>query len=188
MRKKDDKKQESIKKAVIKLILEEGFHGTSISKIAKEAEVSPATVYVYYENKDIMLHEIYFEYSEEILNNLLNKVSLHMAGNELIETLIKSYYDYIKNNKEIFLFVEQFSSCPALINKCEQRQGIRNFNYLIENFKQNNIIKNYSNDTLISLVFAPVKSICMNQCIPKAEKSELLKELIKILQDSLVIQ
>lgn len=188
MRKKDDKKQESIKKAVIKLILEEGFHGTSISKIAKEAEVSPATVYVYYENKDIMLHEIYSEYSEEILDNLLNKVSLHMVGSELIETLIKSYYSYIKNNKEIFLFVEQFSSCPALINSCEERKGIKSFNDLLEKFKQNKVIKNYSNDTLISLVFSPVKSICMNQCITKEEKSTLLKELIKILQDSLVIQ
>lgn len=188
MRKKDDKKQESIKKAVIKLILKEGFHGTSISKIAKEAEVSPATVYVYYENKDIMLHEIYFEYSEELLNNLLNKVSEHMTGNELIETLIKSYYNYIKDNKEIFLFVEQFSSCPALINNCKERKGTKDFNDLLENVKKNKIIKNYSNTTIISLIFSPVKSICMNQCITMAEKSKLLKELVKILQASLVIQ
>lgn len=188
MRRKDDKKQESIKKAVINLILEEGFHGTSISKIAKKAEVSPATVYVYYENKDIMFHEIYFEYSEEILNNLSNKISSNMTGNELIETLIKSYYNYIKNNKEIFLFVEQFSSCPALINNCEERKGLKDFNGLLENFKQNDVIKDYSNDTIISLVFSPVKSICMNQCIAKEEKSKLLKELVKILQDSLVIQ
>ncbi len=61
MRKKDDKKIEFIKKAVIKLILEFGFHGTSISKIAKKAGVSPATIYIYYENKDIMINEIYHE-------------------------------------------------------------------------------------------------------------------------------
>ena len=52
MRKKDDEKQNNIKKAVIKLILEEGFQGTSMSKIAKEAGVSPATVYIYYQNKE----------------------------------------------------------------------------------------------------------------------------------------
>ncbi len=46
MRKRDDEKEKSIKEAVIKLILEEGFHGTSISKIAKVAGVSPATVYI----------------------------------------------------------------------------------------------------------------------------------------------
>jgi AcrR family transcriptional regulator len=58
MRRKDDEKQKNIKEAVIKLILKEGFHGTSISKIAKEAGVSPATVYIYYENKDMMLQDI----------------------------------------------------------------------------------------------------------------------------------
>ena len=50
MRRKDDDKEKSIKEAVVKLILQEGFHGTSISKIAKLAGVSPATVYIYYEN------------------------------------------------------------------------------------------------------------------------------------------
>ncbi|MFL0249526.1 TetR/AcrR family transcriptional regulator [Clostridium neuense] len=187
MRKKDDKKQESIKKAVIKLILEEGFHGTSISKIAKEAEVSPATVYIYYENKDIMFHKIYLEYSEEILNHLLSKVSEHMTGQELIETLIKAYYNYIIDNKEIFLFVEQFSSCPALISSCKERKGIKKFDALLENMKKDKIIKNYSNNTIISLIFSPVKSICMNHCITNEEKLVLLKELIQIMQKALAI-
>lgn len=112
MRKKDDKKQENIKNAVVKLILKEGFHGTSISKIAKEADVSPATVYIYYENKDEMLRKIYLEYSKNILNHLLNNISESMSGKELIESLVKNYYLYIRDNKEIFLFVEQFSSRP----------------------------------------------------------------------------
>lgn len=187
MRKKDDQKQENIKRAVIKLILEEGFHGTSISKIAKEAEVSPATVYVYYKNKDIMLHEIYFEYSEEILNHLLNKVSEHMTGLELIDTLIKSYYNYIKDNKEIFLFVEQFSSCPALTNSCKAQKSTKDFDNLLDKIKKNKIIKDYSNNTIISLIFSPVKSICMNKCIGIDKKLKLLEELIKIIQDALVI-
>ena len=65
MRKKDDEKQKRIKNAVMHLILEQGFAGTSISKIAREAGVSPATVYIYYENKEEMLKDIYIEYSEE---------------------------------------------------------------------------------------------------------------------------
>ncbi len=52
-------------------MLEEGFHGTSISKIARKAEVSPATVYIYYESKEDMLQNIYLEYSEEVYDYLL---------------------------------------------------------------------------------------------------------------------
>ena len=47
MRKKDDEKEQRIKEAVASLMLEEGWSGTSISKIARKAEVSPATVYTY---------------------------------------------------------------------------------------------------------------------------------------------
>ena len=93
MRKKDDEKERNIKEAVIKLILEEGFHGASISKIAKLAGVSPATVYIYYENKENMLQNIYNEYSEDIFDYLLSCVDLKMNGQQLIEILIRSYYN-----------------------------------------------------------------------------------------------
>jgi AcrR family transcriptional regulator len=62
LRRKDDEKERCIKQAVIKVILDEGLQGASISKIAKLAGVSPATVYIYYENKESMLQDIYTEY------------------------------------------------------------------------------------------------------------------------------
>ena len=90
MRKKDDEKERSIKDAVIKLILQEGFHGASISKIAKLAGVSPATVYIYFDNKENMLQDIYTEYSEEIFDYLLDRVDIKMTGQQLLEVLIRS--------------------------------------------------------------------------------------------------
>ena len=55
MRRKDDEKEQRIKEAVASLMLEEGWSGTSISKIARKAEVSPATVYTYFDSKEDML-------------------------------------------------------------------------------------------------------------------------------------
>ncbi|MBQ6372233.1 MAG: helix-turn-helix transcriptional regulator, partial [Oscillospiraceae bacterium] len=52
MRFKDLDKQQRIKEAMVSLILREGIDGTSVSKIAREAGVSPATIYVYYESKE----------------------------------------------------------------------------------------------------------------------------------------
>ena len=51
MRRKDDEKEQRIKEAVIEVVLAEGFGGASISKIAKCAGISRATVYIYHENK-----------------------------------------------------------------------------------------------------------------------------------------
>lgn len=186
MRKKDDEKEKSIKEAVIKLILEQGFQGTSISKIAKTAGVSPATVYIYYENKETMLQHIYREYSEEIFNYLLNRVHQGMKGQQLIETLMKSYYTYIQEHEEIFHFVDQFSNCPSLACGCSERKGICNINNLIAEMKKNHIIKDYNNDNLLAIIFYPVKAIAINNNKSEAEKAELLQEMIEIIQDALL--
>jgi len=187
MRRKDDEKEKSIKEAVIKLILEQGFHGTSISKIAKEAGVSPATVYIYYENKEVMLQDIYLEYSEEIFEYLLSKLNNQMDGQQLIEILVRGYYTYIQENGEIFHFVDQFSSCPALASQCSERKGITNLNNLLEEMKAKRVLKDFQNENLIAILFYPIKSIASKQCIGEVEQAKLLKEMIRIVQDALLV-
>ena len=187
MRKKDDEKEKSIKEAVIKLILEQGFHGTSISKIAKEAGVSPATVYIYYENKEVMLQDIYLEYSEGIFDYLFSKLNNDMSGQQLIEILARGYYTYIQENGEIFHFVDQFSSCPALSSQCSERKGINNLNILFEDMKEKRVIKDFRNDNLVAIIFYPIKSIATKQCIGEDEQAELLKEMIMIIQNALLV-
>ena len=65
MRTKDFDKQQRIKRAMVRLILEEGISGASISKIAREADVSSATIYVYYNSKEEMLAEVFRECSHD---------------------------------------------------------------------------------------------------------------------------
>ena len=68
MRIKDESKQQRIKEAMVRLILREGIDGTSVSKIAREAGVSPATIYVYYDSKEEMLAEV-FRRTAQMLRN-----------------------------------------------------------------------------------------------------------------------
>jgi AcrR family transcriptional regulator len=187
MRKKDDEKQKNIKKAVIKCILEQGFHGASISKIAKEAGVSPATVYIYYENKDVMLQEIYLEYSEKIFYYLLSNITKDMNGKKLIEILMRGYYDYIHEHEDIFHFVEQFAGCPALSNQCEVMKGIYSIHNLFDDMKSKKILKNFRNDTLLAVIFSPVKAISINHCSSEEEILKVLHETIMIIQNALLL-
>jgi AcrR family transcriptional regulator len=183
MRKKDDEKARSIKEAVIKLILQEGFHGASISKIAKMAGVSPATVYIYYDNKENMLQDIYREYAEDIYDYLSERVNRNMGGPQLIEALIRSYYHYIVEHKEIYSFVEQFSTCPALASQCSEEKNVCNSIFtLITEMKQNKVIKGYSEDVLLPLMFCPTKAIVIDSRKSAAEKEALLQEMIDIIQ------
>ncbi|MEQ8237312.1 MAG: TetR/AcrR family transcriptional regulator [Syntrophomonadaceae bacterium] len=186
MRRKDDQKQLSIKQAVIKTILAEGFHGASISKIAKAAGVSPATVYVYYDSKDAMLRDIYKEYSEDIYSYVVKRVTREMDGKQLIESLVRSYYNYILEHGEVFYFVEQFSSCPALVNTCRYRHNRSQVGMLLDEMKKRQVIKNVDNTTITALMFNPVKSIALQHEVRPEVELGGLEDLIRMIQDALL--
>lgn len=186
MRRKDDIKQQNIKQAVIKLILAEGFHGASISKIAKEAGVSPATVYVYYDSKDSMLHDIYREYQDEVYNYLYNKVRNDMSGEQFIESLVRAYYTYIIEYGEVFYFVEQFSSCPALLSSCNLVEGKSKITILFDDLKAKQIIKDVDNDSITAILLNPVKSIAIRYYSKGEAADPMLDDLIRMIQAALL--
>ena len=186
MRKRDDEKQYSIKKSVIQLILQEGFQGTSISKIAKLAGVSPATVYIYYENKEVMLRDIYHEYAEDIFDSLLYHIVPDMSGEQLIDVLIRQYYQYILENEEIYHFVDQFSSCPSLHEGCHALQGPKSLNRILLEYKERGIFNDFNNENILSILFYPVKNIAVKPRNADASSEELLDEMISIIRKALL--
>ena len=56
---KNKTKQDDILEAALELIAERGFHGAPISMIAKKAGVGEGTIYIYFENKDALINELY---------------------------------------------------------------------------------------------------------------------------------
>jgi len=54
-------KRQRIQEAAIKVLAEEGYHGTTVSLIAKAAGVADGTLYLYFQNKDELLIGIFEE-------------------------------------------------------------------------------------------------------------------------------
>ncbi len=186
MRRKNEEKKQNIKQAVIKLILEEGFHGASISKIAREAGVSPATVYIYYSSKDEMLREIYQEYADQVYSHLLEQIDKDMNGKQFIETILKTYYSYINEQEKVFYFVEQFSSCPSLADNCRDTEGCFKIFSLFDDLKEKIILKNIDNVIIYSMLFYPVKCIATRYRENQIEAESALAELIELIQETLL--
>lgn len=179
MRRRDDEKEKRIKEALVQLILEEGWNGASMSKIAKTAGVSPSTVYVYFDSKEDMLQCTYREYSEDVYDCLMNDVSDDMGPGEILEELIRGYYQYILDHPEIFCFVEQFSGSPALASCCQGKQRVCDIEAVIEKLREAGQIQDYSNDVLYAAIFYPVKAIATNNHRTEKERDHLLDELIE---------
>lgn len=186
MRRRDDDKERRIKEAVVQLILEEGWNGASISKIARLAEVSPSTVYVYYDSKEEMLQDIYREYSEDVFDFLLRGIRPGMRPEQILDALIRGYYRYILENPEIFCFVEQFSGCPALANGCTGKTGACRIYEVIDGLRRAGVIRDYDGEVLFAAIFYPVKAIAADSRRTAAEKERLLDELTDLMEHALL--
>ena len=167
-------------------MLEEGWSGTSISKIARKAEVSPATVYTYFDSKEDMLQCIYREYSEHVFEYMMRQVEPEMDGAQVIDTLMRSFYSYMTENEDMFSFIEQFSNCRARSSKCACRKGIAGVACLLEEMKQEHVIRNYNEKSLEAVLFYPVKAIVFDEKLDSSEKSGLLDEVIELVQRALL--
>jgi len=185
MRKKDDEKRNNIKKAVVDIILEQGMNGASISRIAQTAGVSPATVYIYYENKDEMLRDIYNEYAEDIFSHLLHHLNSKMSGEQFIDNLIREYYDYITTNEEIYHFVEQFDFCPALKKGCHSLSGPDKLDAMLTDYIRHGVIRDYDASNIWGMLFYPIKAIANKPCHLQSPEDQL-DEMIMIIQKALL--
>ncbi|HXC93667.1 MAG TPA: helix-turn-helix domain-containing protein, partial [Geobacteraceae bacterium] len=57
---KNDKRDEIIC-AALEMIAENGFHGAPMAMIAEQAGVGAGTIYRYFENKDVLINELFRE-------------------------------------------------------------------------------------------------------------------------------
>ena len=183
MRRRDIDKEKRIKDAVIEVMRREGFEGASISKIAKEAGISPATVYIYYESKEQMLSSIYQEYTENAYNFLARQLDCGMDGAALIDEILRAYYGYIRSHYKTFLFMEQCTHSP---NICSGEGLNKNcIHTMIEELIGKGVLKDYSCESLATIMFYPVKAISF-QNRSEAEALNLLDELIQIIQEAVL--
>jgi len=109
-----------------------------------------------------------------------------MSGEQLIETLIRSYYTYITNHGEVFYFVEQFSSCPALSDKCRTRSERLPIEDVLDEFKRRRILKDVDNTSIHAILFDPVKTIAVRSRERGAEPTTMLEDMIQMIQAALL--
>ena len=65
MRPRDPSKEKAIRRKAMEIAVKEGFDGLSMHKVARAAKVSAATLYVYFEDRDDLLIQVYLEESEK---------------------------------------------------------------------------------------------------------------------------
>jgi AcrR family transcriptional regulator len=184
MRVKDDEKANRIYQAAIKIINQEGFQGSSMCKIASEAAVSPATIYLYFENKDDMIKKLFIQLKLKMGKSYFGSESDLSPSKGTFRTIWLNHYQYVIDNIDEYHFLENFSNSP-LIEHIEKEHNVDYcpaFESLFDQSKAVKLIQPLHNDIIYSLLFAPISLL-----VKKTKSSGITlstNELIQIFEAS----
>lgn len=78
MRTRDEQKEKMVIEKAIQLIVKDGFDGFSMNKLAKACNVSVATLYIYYTDKDDLLQKIGIAIGKNFFKTTLKDFSPNM--------------------------------------------------------------------------------------------------------------
>ena len=158
MRYKDEAKQDAIIKATVKLVNEIGFVSSSVSKIAKEAGVSPATIYIYYEKKEDLLVSTYVNIKQKLSEAILRDYDETLPIRDIMRTYWFNAFEFISNYPEDFQYTEQFanSAYSTLVDKDEVDKYFAPMFTVVKSGIQQKIIKDVPLEILQIFMFYPV--------------------------------
>lgn len=130
--KKNDKFY-AILEASKKVFAKEGYHGSSIAKIAKKADVGDGTVYLYFKNKediliqlfDTSIYHILIPQAEEIIKNIQDpRIMLY--------ELIRNHFDFFGEDYELAKVIQIESRQPIPKTREIVKKGVKRYFLLMK--------------------------------------------------------
>ncbi len=155
MKTRDERKEESVFNASIKIINEEGLTNVSMSKIAKEAGVSPATLYIYYDSKTDLLLKVFLEARKRLFSACSQGVDPDGDVREGVMRFGRNIYQYIKEYPAYFSFLEQSVTSPLVMSMSEDDE-VQPYSPQIVRLFNNGILKKELKDSSASLLIEVV--------------------------------
>lgn len=119
------------------LLYEEGYKSLSMRKIAKKANVSATSIYLYFENKDHLLHTL-IEESVEDLSRFIESEALPKTDSiERFKAITKSYVRFGLENPEKYEIIYKVrSDSMARYPKEKFRKARRAYELLVKTLEE----------------------------------------------------
>ncbi|GGG03372.1 fatty acid metabolism regulator protein [Paenibacillus abyssi] len=94
-------KFELILDAAVKVFAETGYHGSQVSKIAREAGVADGTIYLYFKNKEDILVSLFRERLGELVGKFTASVEASATAEEALRKICEIHYTELENNSNL---------------------------------------------------------------------------------------
>ena len=160
---KSDKREEIVR-AALELIAEHGFHGAPMALIADRAGVGAGTIYRYFENKDVLISELYREVEERISTLLMDGYEPDKPFRERFLHLGTALLRYFIHNPLDFRYLEQFHNSPYGEKVRRDKimgthEGCDIFRELFDHGVSRQVMKDLPLVVLFALAFGPLFAV-----------------------------
>ena len=156
-------KRDEILRSALELIAEHGFHGAPMALIAERAGVGAGTIYRYFENKDVLINDLFREIEGKIKECILQGYSAERPIRERFLHLNRELFRYFIGSPLHFRYVEQYHNSPYGVvcrrNKILGESDNKDvFQKLFEDGLAQQVMKDLPMLILFSLSFGPLIS------------------------------
>jgi TetR/AcrR family transcriptional repressor of multidrug resistance operon len=161
MRYRDENKVQAIRESAIAMVAKDGLENFGINRLAKAAGVSPATIYIYYKDKEDLLTSISIEEGLKMTTATLKNFSPDMSFKEGLWVQWKNRAAFALDNHLSAEFFEQLRNSTY---KDKMLEAISEaFQSAMGNYVKNAIDRGEINEMQLevywSVAFAPLYSL-----------------------------
>jgi AcrR family transcriptional regulator len=186
-----EEKREAILEATLELVAEHGFHAAPCSLIAERAGVAAGTIYRYFENKDVLINQLYLELEAKINTALLEGYSPDKTIRERFIHLATGLLKFFISSPLEFRYIEQFHNSPyGVAFRRDRILGYTNgCDIYLELFGlgvTQHVIKDLPVPVLFDLAFGPILAVARNHILGFIQLDEkLIQQIGEACWDSL---
>lgn len=139
-----DKTTDIIKRAARDLFKKYGYHKTSVSEIAKKAKIAKATIYKYFDSKELLLHSILMEYIRVSVHELIHSTSEGLNKEAYLTNLI------LKTSRLSYTVCNEFIGWDFIRESANSQEFLKILSddlehLLIQSFLETKMFKNEEN-------------------------------------------
>lgn len=172
-----DKIKESIKKSAQDLFRKYGYHKTSVNEIAKRAKIAKATIYKYFESKELLLQEILMEYIEQSVQEIIHKSSDELDEEEYLSMII------LKTSRLSYTVCNEFIGWEFIRESANSQEFLKTLsddleNLLMQSFNKTQLFKADDYNERLRFLIKASKSIVFSFAFTSVSDSDVRKNFI----------
>ncbi|TXF75140.1 TetR/AcrR family transcriptional regulator [Chryseobacterium sp.] len=151
-------KKTALLNATLTLVSNHGFHNAPMSKIAGLAGVAPATIYLYFENKQNLVNELYLEVKKSFSNCAFEGYNSELSVKDGFEIIWFNIANYKLSQIKEANFLSQCDNSP-MVGEEIRVEGLKHLQPLLDLWKKGKdegIIKPLSDYVLYAFSIYPL--------------------------------